>query len=701
MTHLSPTHIFKQNCDDMITSFYSSDIVKANKMISLTVNIAKRYPFVFLPDFVEDFMNGMLTRLMIKKYQMYNYNDFTGVATTLNLKGNRSKDPNQNNKTINLQNKKWSKQYEFLIEQSRIFTQPLGELLNDNILNALVSNTILDLEYIGSSDLKKNILNSYKKYKKNIPTLHNDKLHNSFEKYLSDDLDYKLNNSINYLTDKLYITSMDGDISLPTKYSKIHDSIYNILNDMQDGLSYNSLMVKSMNEFPLIRITSRINIINDILDKFEKEHRIIRSHAYWKYSPDSDQIFTLENYNHKMENIKRDMLSRGRTKFFGRHITPDQFIDELNMLDLGNLDDLDDQVTRIAGLVLSDAVLLQSPREDMKEFDFIVDIANYNFRVDQEDMMKKLDFQATSNIFHCKVMINDKITKNTLAYLKRVIPTGDQAVIFTCMPVSPEILQQTKDDRTIQIMDEESIRSWCSITPTIPCRRHSIAKVMYGDGRGKIVLVNSLNYESGLAVVETIPDHTETTFYIGCLQEIDLCVSNPEDFELASNTYFDFLCLLGELSFEPLEVCLDVKIHSTHDTRTSFMRKTNPELSDMYLPISGEKKSLKYIELDGVHTRVNMSRTTSEVFVQCECYHKLNEEHHHTLCKHMVASINYLCLDDYTWEGINRKINLVKKKLVKFQEENMMRVIDALYQMSDPESKLLLKSYLQKHVDND
>ena len=692
--------IFVNECDKLVSSNTKS-FVLLNKFIKLASTIATKYPLVFIPTFIEDFMNGVFSKTLVKKYNLHNHNNLAALATICDLKNKRIKDPKSSSLEANLHNPQFKQQYEFLTEYSKILAKPLTNFLNHNILQSIIAHSVIKLTYISYNAMLDSILQFYDELQDEIKILSDPLIRKSFNEYLHDKPTEKIMMIITELAEEQYIIHMDGNISVPRNYTKMNNYLYDIINDSKDGISYSRLTTILFNEYPLLKLIPNNKIFDDLLNKIEQNPQILRKKSFWKYSPSNDQFFTVEIYNKKIEQERIRFVSVGRTKFFGRHITSDQFIDELNMLDLGNLDDLDDQVTRIAGLVLSDAVLLQSPREDMKEFDFIVDIANYNFRPEQEDMMKKLDFQATSNIFHCKVMINDKITKNTLAHLKRVIPTGDQAVIFTCMPVSPEILQQTKDDRTIQIMDEESIRSWCSITPTIPCRRHSIAKVMYGDGRGKIVLVNSLNYESGLAVVETIPDHTETTFYIGCLQEVDLCVSNPEDFELASNTYFDFLCLLGELSFEPLEVCLDVKIHSTHDTRTSFMRKTNPELSDMYLPISGEKKSLKYVELDDVHTRVNMSRTTSEVFVQCECYHKLNEEHHHTLCKHMVASINYLCLDDYTWEGINRKINLVKKKLVKFQEENMTRVIDALYQMSDPESKLLLKSYLQKHVDND
>ena len=704
MADLSSVYVFKQSCNEMVTGLDPADIVKANKMISLVANIVKKYPLVFLPDFVEDFMNGVFTKHMIKKYQLRNYGDFAMIASALKFKGNRSKDPNEDSRMMNLQNKNWAGQYEFLSEQSDIFAEPIKELFNANVLDVLVSNAILDLEFVGNLDLKKTILDLYEKHKNSIPALYNDVLRDSFDKYLSDDLDHKLDNSVSHLASKSYITSMDGDVSLPAKYSKLHDSVYSIISEMRDGLSYTSLMTKIMNEFPLIRITSRIQMIDGMLDELEQKHVVVRSRAYWKYSPDSDQLFTSENYGYKKEQTKKGILSAGRTKFFGRNITPDQFISEINVMETGDLDDLDDQVTRIAGLVLSDAAMLQSPRDSMKEFDFIVNLTDYNFRPEHVEMMKKLDFQATSDIFHCKVMIKEKITPSVLTSLKDAVPPGEQGVIFTCTKVSPEILQQTRDDRKIQIIDEEGIRDWCSITPTIPCRRHSVARVMYGDGVGKIVLVRSLNYESGLAIVETAPDRIETTFPIGCLSEINLQVHSADELEAASNSYFDFACLLSDLAPNTFDEGMHTRIVAIHDRYIDLKKSTNPELYDgPHPPYHVEEDKYKgsvFVEFDNTYARINLSKYRPDDFIGCDCGHSLNEEYHHTLCKHLVATIDHACRDGLEWDVIKHNIETLTEKLVIIQASNVKRMIDAISCVIRPESKQAFKEYLLKHVDD-
>ena len=706
MSRIMCTDIFETHCNKIITNINSHEIVKANKFISLASKIAKKHPFVLLSDFLEDFIDGVYTAKMIEKYHLYDYNDFTTLTSVvLGFKGNRSKNLGINNKNINLQNPEWGKHYELLITQSRIFHTPLVNLLNCNIFRALVVYTILKYEYIERSNLKNTILASYDEFSKNIKLLSNKINRDSFENYIKDDLDKKLDDIIMQLTSDSHITTMDSDVSMPAKYSHIDVYMYDILDSSTNGISYKSFGRQILNEFPLLKLIPEIGIFENVLEDMEKKERIIRKRGYWKYSYLSDQLFTHEAYDAIVENMKNEMVHTGRTKFFGRNIQPDQFISELKNLKTGDLDDLDDQVTRIAGLVLSDAALLQSPRENISEFDFIVDLTNYNFRPEQEVMMKKIDLKVISNIVHCKVLINDPVTINILSKLKKSIPDGEQAVIFTCMPVNLDVLEHTRIDRTIQIIDADGIRSWCSITPTIPCRRCSIAKVMYGDGMGKIVLVKSLNYESGLAIVNTT-EHTESTFHIGCLREIDLHVTNIDDFEIASEKYFNFICFLASLSPNSFENGITTNAVATHTTYTDLLKNTQPKLfEEGFQPeIPYEKineKNIRYVEFNNTYVTINLNKSELIDSFSCSCNHLLNEEHYYTLCSHLVSGIDHICRNESDWFMINNNLDLLTNKLVKFQKDNIARTIDAISAALEPKSKYLFKEYLLKHVDTD
>ena len=693
---------FRQNCSGIISDLDYEGTVKADRFVSMTSKINKRHPFVFVPDFVEDLMNGMFTRAMKKKYQISSYNDFTLITYAMKFDRKRSKNPNWPNKKINLQNTSWAKQYKFLTSQIRIFHNALTELYNCNVLNSLVVYTILNYQPINRSDLKNTVAGSCEKFINDVHMLYDDKRRNSFEEYMRDGLNTKIESIIKWMLQEAHLTSLDGEVSLPEKYSAISEHVYTLINEMKDGISHSSLKTKILQEFPLLRIISNPKKVDESLEELAKNNRIVIHKSYWKYSPDSDQLFTLKNYAVKRKKINDEIVLAGRIKFFGRAITPDQFISELTVLEQGDLDDLDDQVTRIAGLVLSDAALLQSPRETMDEFDFVVDLTRYNFRPEQEKMMQKLDFQATASIFHCKTMINKKITLNTLSKLRNAVPDGEQAVIFTCRPVRQEVLQQTKNDRTVQIIDKEGIRNWCLITPTIPCRRNSVARVMYGDGAGKIVLIKSLNYESGLAIVETT-DRVETSFQIGCLQEVDLKTTNSDDFENASKKYFEFVCLLANLSYSLIEENTNTKIIAIHKTYHDFIKSTNPELigsvdwKNFYY--ENNSKDNRYIELDNTHVKINISKYQMENSISCKCGHHLNEEHYYTLCRHQVAAIDHYCRGGLDWPIISHNIDLFTKKLNRFRKDNIRRAINAIYDVIDPKSGCLVKAYLQKHID--
>lgn len=705
MKYLSCVDIFQEQCNKLTQNIDLEDIVNANKFISLAARIGKNYPFVFLPDFLEDFVNGVFTKKLLDKYDLPSLTYDYLIKYVMKMPRSRSKDPNKNNLEINLQNIKIEQMYTLVLSQKSIFNVPLTNMLNCNILRALLAYAILEYGYISNDDLSKKVRVTYDKIKDDIHILSNNIRRNSFENYINDGLDSKLYDIIRCMGSEALITHLNGDIALPNDYSNISNRIYRILEEKNKGISCGNLHSKILNELPLFKITVKGQVLENILKDMEHNHKIVRIPAFWKYAPDSDQLFTSENYVLEREKVRKQVIDAGRIKFFGRNIKPDQFISELKTLETGDLDDLDDQVTRMAGLVLSDTVFLQSPRENMNEFDFLVDITNYKFRPEQNELMKKIDFHATASTFHCKVMINDKVTDATLSKLKKVIPKDEQGVIFTCKPVSLEILQETKNDRTIQIINEDGIRDWCSITPIIPCRRHSVARVMYGDGIGKTVLVKSLNYESGLAVVETIPNRIETTFPIGCLKEIDLRVSDPNDFETASDTYVDFLCMLADSSGDIFDDGMNANIINVHTRHIDLMRSIHPELFEGPHPqidhMKTESKHDRYIEFENnLYTKI--SQSPYDHSFTCKCSHNLNEEHYRTFCKHLVASINKLCIGEtYDWYEINKNIDMFRTKLEKFEEENLSRMIFAIHDVLVDEDKPLFEEYLSKYIDTD
>ena len=451
--------IFENHCDEIIAGLSTRDIVAANSVVKLAIKVSKKYPMFFLPAFIEDFVAGMPSSKIIDKYAMLNFNNLQSIVTSLKLKSRPHKDANLNAKDKNLQDQELRKQYNFLYKYASLLYAPLEGLLNHNILQALVSYSILRHTFIADENLQDCVTDAYRTTNMRISILSNKNRMDSFEKYLDDDIYIKISDIISSFYKQGYVVVRDNDVSVTSKYENSVERVYNLLCGEANGIRYSSLQRTVFDEFPLFKLSiPSAHVFEDILGMLESKNLLIRKKAFWKYSSHSDHLFATENYDALMAKISKQAIESGKAKFFGRRIKPALFLDELKSLEYGDIGDEDDQVTRIAGLVLSDAALLQSPHENMEEFDFVVDLKNYNFRPEQERIMKKLDFRVESTVFHCKVMINEVVTPSVLSRLADALPAGEQGVVFTCVPPDSAVSDIIASDKTVQIINENALR---------------------------------------------------------------------------------------------------------------------------------------------------------------------------------------------------------------------------------------------------
>ncbi len=697
---------FKSRCDPIITNLDPDGIIEASVLVSDVIRLHKKHPLLFLPDFVEDMINGMYSRKMMIKYHMHNYNDFMLASSTLKLNGQRSKNY-KDCREENLKRRGWGQQYNILTSQFKLFRPQLVDMFNCSVLRTLVAHAVLRLQYISYDNLETSVLESYDALKSSLHMPHDA----AFDGYIEDGLARKIDSDITQMAQGSLLTSIEGDVSIPAKYAHARLWMLNTIERSRGGIQYQSLVAKALREFPLLRMLPGRHEIDGMLDGLERDGSIICKRAFWKFAPYSNQIFSTDVYRVSVERMKAHAVSTGRTRFFGRRITPARFVLEIMTLEIGDLDDRDDQVTRIAGLVLSDTALLQNPAEHVPGFDFVADFTNYNFRPEQKDMMRRLDFVVRSKTVHCKVAINDEITVQSVGELSKVIPDGDQGVVFTCIPVNPAVRRQTQDDRTIQIIDEAGIRAWCALTSTMPCRLNSVARVMYGDSRGKAVMVKSVNYESGMAIVEAVPDREEVTLPIGCLEEISPDVGVPTnaesesfvrmeaDFTAASEEYFGFLCDLASLSQDSFEEGLVLNVRAVHMTRLDLMKSIKPEMFDGPDPdidIHKEIQPDRYVEFkNGIYSTVTMPSFTTSIAFVCECSHRLNETYRFTLCSHLVSAIIRLVIGEYDdWESAKRRIHAFREALGAFRRNNVTRVLSAFRDVVGGGSEQFLKEYI-------
>ena len=710
---------FKSRCDPTITNLDPDGIIKANVLVSMAVKSNKKHPLLFLPDFVEDLINGMYSRRMMEKYHMHTYNDFSMMSSTLKLGGQRSKSHDEDRREENLAMGGWRQQYDLLASQCRLFRPQLVDMLNCSVLRTLVAHAVLRLQYIPYNNIEKSVLESYNVLKASLHMPHDA----AFESYIGDGLARKIDSTIARMAQECLLTSIEEDVSVPVKYAHAKIWIRDTIESNKGSIQYQSLVTKILWEFPLFRMLPGRDEIDDTLNNLERAGNIICKRAFWKFAPYSNYLFSPDAYRASVEEMRAQAVSLGRIKFFGRRITPDQFVSELWDLEIGDLDDRDDQVTRIAGLVLSDAVSLQSPVEHVPGFDFVMDFTNYRFRPEQEDMMRKLDFEVRSKTVHCKVMIKDEITVRKIGDLRKVVPDGEQGVVFTCNTVHLDVRRKMLGDRTIQIIDEDGIRAWCAATSTIPCRLNSVARAMYGDSRGKAVIVRSVNYESGMAAVEAAPDHKEMTLPIGCLEEIgpdvdaltgvelgnfsrmpNEVVRPEDDFVTASEEYFEFLCDLASLAPDAFEKGLGLSVHAVHKTRLELMKSMKPEMFGGPHPdikiLDGSQHD-RHVEFkNGICSTVNIRPLTSSNPFVCECAHRLNETYRFTLCSHLVAAIIRLGLEVGDCKSVKRQLCAFRDGLRAFRVENVMRVVLALRDGIGGDSEQLLTEYIWSHMPN-
>ena len=691
---------FAEWCEPVIRDMNPRDMVLADNLIMLVSKVARKHPLVFLPDFVDDVVGGMPTSDIMSKYHIASQPDYHNlVNSTIRLKGARSKGKAYSREK-NLNNKGWQEQYDAIMLPSASIYDLLVELYRCNVLTAAVVDAILRDQYISSNNLEAAVLKSYNTIKASVRPPHAEHAMRSSAEHSDSKLRVKVRQIVSNLATHGLITHIDDNVSAPQRYSQIDNVVYKILDGEKYGMSYQVLMSYTMQKLPLLRLVPGTGALDSCLSRLEGKGLIVHKRSGSKYAANSRQVFTREIYDRRMKEVKNAVVTT-KVKFFGRKTTPEQFVNELIQLDPGDLDDRDDQVTRMAGLVMSDAAVPQSPRETTGSFDFMVDLSNYEFKPEQVELMKRIDFEATSTVFHCKVLIDDTITTTVLARLASAVPEGEQGVVFTCRDVPPAVVAKTRKDKTIQVIDKHGILEWCSITPVMPCRKNSVAVVKYGDAIGKVVIVRALNYESGMATAILAPDLTEVTLPVGSLKEIGPDAhATSDEFAEMSESFFRLVCSLDKIAPGTFEggICdCDAPVYKN---REEMMRRSRPDLfgdsAHPPYPVKPESSEFDRYVLFDTDTYVKISPMFGHT-LECTCLHKANEEYRTTLCRHMVAAIPAAIARE---SDPVAAISHVEKNLARIKANNVRRAALAVGYALGTKHVAILREYLRARAND-
>jgi hypothetical protein len=640
--------------------------------------IITAHPFIDIRMFVEDYLSGLSSYKMIKKYQLNSRLEIYRIGTKyLGFSGKRviSQD---NNLNVNLKNNVWKIKYDILLKCFSFFKNELNNLFKHNFLRGLII-LYLSLESPDKFD------NSEIKKFKNFCISHFDKMslfHNDISiknKFLDNSRNVskkKIDLILNELKIKHIISSTDDihyNILFP--FQNLKKVFLDLLGNYNEGITHSNFNYKLIKNTPEFRFIPFDLIWNLILNPLESEDIIVRKHTQvWMGRPFNDMIFTKQNFDLMITSLRNQLEEFGQLKFFGRLISPDKFIDELIGLKRGNYDDSDDQVTRLAGLCLADSVLTTTASENLSDFDFSIDVSTYRFRPEQIESMKKSNFNLFCPILHCKVMINDVLDVSYLNHLYSLIPDGQQGVIFSFMPQNSEIKRLLKNDDKIQIIDEQGVRFWVEITPRIPSRVGSITQIQYdpiNDHRGKTVRLDSVNYETGMSTVTILPELNQTNIHIRSLNEIDLHDVSNDDFISFSRNYFEFLKKLSVIS-------------NLEEYDTGLFEISPDEII--------EHDCSWAIKFGEIISKIDLENNIDTKNYHCSCGTFSDDPE--KLCRHLIASLNKLSLDEGFLKFVMTDGNFLYDGIMNFIANIAHNQIESLTDYSDYDFSSFFKKFL-------
>ena len=534
---------------------YVDKQLEQKNFLELITKLNKIHPLMYLPDMLKDYIRGETLGRMVDKHHLIQYNKINYIFEIyLKFKINNRKlthefDMLNNIEQIqieqeNLKNEKNLSRYNELT----ILCENNIEIINFNFIYNLIRTYTILLFFIKSSTINHNEISN------DLPEVIQTYSHlvlskPNFNQILKNYINEKI---INEIIDELILNEyIFPDINntkiytISQKYLEIPSLVKNIITENQNGISHARLFREIHNKRTLFDLIPNTGIIINSILELEEQNIILRKRGL---NPSDDQYFIPSQYEKQILQLQKSITRQGKQKFFGRRINPDDFISELYQLGQGDFEPEDDQVTRIAGMILSNSTILKARGNTPPLFDLTIDMTNYQFTPQQINVIQETKIELLSNIVHVAIRINEKLDFNEVKDMIMEIPENDQGLIICFNEINDENLNKLlQDTKIIQIVNQSNFKKWCQITPVIPCRLGAIAKIRYGDHEGQLAQINSINYESGLAEIMVFPLLIETTQYIGSMEEITFTKVNQ--FREISNKYFYFLKLLFDLSY--------------------------------------------------------------------------------------------------------------------------------------------------------
>ena len=115
--------------------------------------------------------------------------------------------------------------------------------------------------------------------------------------------------------------------------------IKNIIADNENGISYPRLFREIHNKRPLFDLIPNTGIVVNAIQELVDGNEVLQKRGLTGFY---DQFFIPSEYEKQSKQLEQSISRQGRNKFFGRRITPDDFISELSQLTRGDFEPEDD-----------------------------------------------------------------------------------------------------------------------------------------------------------------------------------------------------------------------------------------------------------------------------------------------------------------------------------------------------------------------
>jgi len=195
----------------------------------------------------------------------------------------------------------------------------------------------------------------------------------------------------------------------------------------------------------------------------------------------------------------------------------------------------------------------------------------------------------------------------------------------------------------------------------------------------KIVKVNSVFYEKGIALVTVFPEMNEETVLVRNLEEIPISPCHARLYSSNIKNYYDFLKILAHIS----------------DSEEFTMGIFNNDVSSS--KIDGVCCKNEY---ESIKTTIYFYGKISEKTCHCSCLRFADDSI--KLCRHLISSFNQLALNyDYLeipFHGRTRN-NKLYNAIINFISYVSFDQLDAILDDLDSNTSELLKIYLNTKVD--